>query len=258
MKTKLNLKLLCRCALLTSTLCLPAVAQPTIITYQGQMYNNGTLANGSYDMTFTFYSVPSNGIPLIGPITNAPVAVSNGLFTVNLTAGSSNFNFGISGAHFLEIAACTNGSAGPYSVLSPRQLLADTPYAIAAQTAVTAGTATTAATANSVAANSITAPDIEPGQVVKSLNGLEDAVTIAAGANLSLTTNGNVLTFAGTGGGGGGSSNAWLLAGNIGTSPTNGNFVGTIDNQPLELRVHGQRALRLDPDNTTGGSPNVV
>lgn len=50
------------------------------------------------------------------------------------------------------------------------------------------------------------------------------------------------------------SSSSWDLTGNAGTTPGT-NFLGTIDNQPLELKVNNQRALRLEPHAT---SPNVV
>jgi len=46
----------------------------------------------------------------------------------------------------------------------------------------------------------------------------------------------------------------WKLGGNAGTSP-GPHFVGTTDNKALELKVNGQRALRLEPDAT---SPNVI
>lgn len=46
----------------------------------------------------------------------------------------------------------------------------------------------------------------------------------------------------------------WKQSGNGGTTPA-ANFLGTIDNQPLEFRVNGARALRLEP---TGGTPNVL
>ena len=36
------------------------------------------------------------------------------------------------------------------------------------------------------------------------------------------------------------------------------NFVGTTDNQPLELHVNGQRVLRLIPDSSTNNSPDIV
>ena len=45
----------------------------------------------------------------------------------------------------------------------------------------------------------------------------------------------------------------WLLGGNAGTVP--GHFLGTVDNQALELRVNGARALRLEPGVS---SPNVL
>jgi hypothetical protein len=45
---------------------------------------------------------------------------------------------------------------------------------------------------------------IAGGQVVRSLNGLHDAVTLAAGANVTITPSGSMLTIASAGGGGGG------------------------------------------------------
>jgi len=49
------------------------------------------------------------------------------------------------------------------------------------------------------------------------------------------------------------SSGFWKLGGNAGTTPGT-NFLGTSDNQALELKVNGQRALRIEPDAT---SPNL-
>ena len=46
----------------------------------------------------------------------------------------------------------------------------------------------------------------------------------------------------------------WSLTGNTGTNPAT-DFVGTTDNQALELRVNSLRALRLEPNGT---SPNVL
>jgi hypothetical protein len=47
---------------------------------------------------------------------------------------------------------------------------------------------------------------------------------------------------------------AWSLTGNAGTNPAS-NSLGTTDNQPLELHVNGQRALRLEPST---GTPNLI
>jgi len=51
-----------------------------------------------------------------------------------------------------------------------------------------------------------------------------------------------------------GNSRYWSLTGNAGTNPA-ANFLGTTDNQALELRVNNARALRLEPN---AASPNVV
>jgi hypothetical protein len=49
-------------------------------------------------------------------------------------------------------------------------------------------------------------------------------------------------------------SGLWQVTGNAGTSPGQ-SFLGTTDQQPLEFKVGGQRALRLEP---TAESPNVI
>jgi hypothetical protein len=48
--------------------------------------------------------------------------------------------------------------------------------------------------------------------------------------------------------------NNWSKTGNAGTTPGT-NFVGTTDNQALELKVNNTRALRLEP---TSGTPNLI
>ena len=52
-----------------------------------------------------------------------------------------------------------------------------------------------------------------------------------------------------------GVTNFWALGGNAGTK-AGSNFLGTTDNQPLELKVNGQRALRFEPN--TNGAPNIL
>jgi len=54
------------------------------------------------------------------------------------------------------------------------------------------------------------------------------------------------------------SNDAWLITGNVGTVD-NTNFVGTIDNVPLNFRVNNQKAGRIDPmlNNTSIGYRSV-
>src|SRR5262245_42527705 len=66
-----------------------AVAQGTAFTYQGRLGDNGTAANGSYDLTFALFTV-SSGAGQVGLTqTHTAVGVSNGLFTVKLDFGAS-------------------------------------------------------------------------------------------------------------------------------------------------------------------------
>jgi hypothetical protein len=214
-------------------------AQGTSFTYQGRLNSGGSPASGFYDLQFAIYdSTNLPGTLIAGPLTSSAVAVSNGLFTTTLDFGSGPFN----GANrWLDISVRTNGG-GAFTELTLRQPLTPTPYAIYSANA---------AVANGVAPGSITAADIAPGQVLKSLNGISDAATVAPGQNIGIAAAGNSLLVSAFG--------LWTVNGNAGTSPTNGNFIGTTDFQPLEFKAGGMRVLRLEPDpRLNGGAGNVV
>ena len=104
-----------------------------------------------------------------------------------------------------------------------------------------------------LAPGAVTADKVAAGQVVKSVNGLKDDITLVAGANIALATNGNQIQISSAGGAG---TSGWALTGNAGTA-AGVNFVGTTDNQPLEMKVNGARALRLEPA-TVPGFPGLV
>ncbi|HMF10486.1 MAG TPA: hypothetical protein VKJ00_15210, partial [Thermoanaerobaculia bacterium] len=116
--------------------------------------------------------------------------------------------------------------------------------------------ATNAVTSPKIAANSVTAGAIASGQVVKSVNGLFDGVTLAAGSNVTINKTGQTLTFSASGG-----ASGWGLSGNSGlgctTSPC-ASFLGTTDsNDALEVRVSGARVLRIEPTDSAD-APNFV
>jgi len=70
--------------------------------------------------------------------------------------------------------------------------------------------------------------------------------------NGSTISNVNALTLGGVP-----ATGYWKTNGNAGANPTNGAFIGTTDQMPLELRANGHRALRLEPD-SSGFFPNVI
>jgi hypothetical protein len=227
MKTKLTLALIKRAALLVllSTLNpqLSTWAQDTAFTYQGRLTDNGSPANGNYDLQFYLRDALMAGIPVGTTNTLAPVAVSNGLFTVVLDFGAGIFT---GPARWLEIGVRTNGSPGSYSTLSPRQPVTPSPYAITAENLVSGGLA--GPYTNAVGLNN----------PANSFTGNGGGLTNVSAANL----------------GGLSASSFWKLAGNAATTP-GVNFLGTTDAQAVELKVNGARALRLEPNLT---SPNII
>jgi hypothetical protein len=132
-----------------------AFAQGTAFNYQGRLNDNGTPANGSYDLSFTLCDAVTNGTA-IGTLTNTATGVTNGLFTVMLDFGGV-FN---GSNYWLEIAVRANGG-GVFTTLSPRQPMTPTPYAIYSANAGNATTATLAVTAVIAgSANSVSATNI--------------------------------------------------------------------------------------------------
>src|SRR5260221_4956739 len=92
-------------------------AQGTAFGYQGRLTDNGSPANGNYDLRFDVRDAATAG-KQVGPAsTLLAVAVSNGLFTVTLDFGAGVFT---GPARWLEIGARTNGS-GNLTTLTPRQ-----------------------------------------------------------------------------------------------------------------------------------------
>ena len=119
------------------TVAVASRAQTTAFTYQGRLNTNGVPATANYDLQFSLRDSAS-GTNLIGsPVAVSPAALTNGLFTVTLDFGSGVFD---GSSRWLEIGVRKWGDTNAYTVLSPRQLLASSPYAIRALNSSTATT----------------------------------------------------------------------------------------------------------------------
>jgi hypothetical protein len=220
--------------LLLSTLNSPlttAHAQGTAFTYQGRLNLGTNAANGIYDLRFGLWDALPGGTgnQQGNLLTNSATAVTNGLFTVQLDFGNQ-----FPGAlRWLEIGVRSNGVA-TFSLLAPRQPLTPAPYAITAGNVVSGGLASgtygSAVTLNNVA-NSFN------GNYTGNGGGL---------TNVSAATLGGLT-----------SSNFWLLVGN---NVAPGQFLGSTNNQPLELWVNKRRVAQLAyaSNSASAYSPNVV
>jgi hypothetical protein len=205
--------------LMTATSLL-VLAQTTEFTYQGSLRDGASPATGNYDFEFRLFDAQSGGNQLGSPLTRSGIAAANGTFSVNLDFGN-----GFPGAdRFLEISVRPAGGAS-FTSLVPRQRVASAPYSVksigadnaaslggvpapgylqttgngSGLTNLNAGSITTGTLQSARIANgSLTAEKIGTGQVVKSLNGLEDNVTLFAGTNISITPAGTTLVISST------------------------------------------------------------
>ena len=143
--------------------------QTTAFTYQGQLRDGGTNANGTYTMIFKLFDAVTNGNQISSAITNTPT-LANGLFTVNLDFGAAAFN---GSARWLDITI-TNG--GVTQILSPRVQVMPTPYALYATTAGNLNTN------GSVVAGTITATNL-----VLSVGGKSWTFGVDTNGNLTLS-----------------------------------------------------------------------
>ena len=221
--------------LLTPLLLLAAstgMGQTTIFTYQGRLTDGGPAANGSYDFVFRLFDAATGGTQL-GPINAHPgVAVTNGVFTVQLNFGSlggfpDNFS---GGDRYLEISLRQQSAdpSAPFTTLSPRQQITSSPYSIRSASAASADTATNALQIGGVPANQF---------VVTSDPRLSDARPPAPG-NSNYVQNTTVAQAA---------SN-FNISGN-GTA--GGTLSGNAVNSMTEYDIAGSRVL------TAGGASNT-
>lgn len=180
----------------------------TAFTYQGRLASGTNVANGVYDFSFALFDAASSGTQKGPTLATNGIPVANGFFTVTPDFGSV-----FDGSNrWLAVSVKTNG-AGSYTALTP------TPYAIFASSL--------SSNVNQTFAGTVAfSPSSGPPFTVRS------STTVA---NLSADLLDRLH-----------SSAFWQFSGNAGT--TSGvNFLGTTDNQALELKVNGIRALRLQP-----------
>ena len=164
------------------------VSLGTAFTYQGRLNAGGGLANGIYDFTFSLFATNANGTAIAGPVTNALVGVTNGLFTTTVDFGNS-FN---GARNWLEIAVSPSGS-NTFTTLAPRQPITPTPYALYSASAATAATASTAGSVSGpVSASQVTGTLASANLPLSIYDYRGNLVAGASGASTNITsTSGN-------------------------------------------------------------------
>lgn len=214
---------------LVFVLCATANGQSTAFTYQGRLNDGTNGATGLYDLQFVVHSAASGATPVGSPLTQGAVQVNDGFFTVSLDFGAGVFT----GANrWLEISVRTNGTAS-YQTLSPRQPISSSPYAIRAAEAGSAATAGSATVASTVSLNAVSTAGLQNNSVTS--DKIQDGTIAAADLDATLLNG----TF-------------WRLDGN---ALDGSQFLGSVNNQPVNIHVNGRRGLRLE---AAGSSVNVI
>lgn len=206
--------------------------QTSGFTYQGRLTDGGTPANGNYDLQFALFDAADGNNQIGQTKTVSSVPVSVGVFTVTLDFGANAF----SGANrFLAISARPSG-AGAFTLLTPRQSITATPYAVRSLNAAAADTAN----------NAQQLAGVDASQYVKTNDArLSDARDPKAG-------NSNYVQ----------NSTSQQAATNFnisGNGTAGGTLSGNTVNAASQYNLGGQKILSLSSDNSLslGSSGNV-
>jgi hypothetical protein len=205
--------------------------QTSGFTYQGRLTDGGTPANGNYDLQFALFDAADGNNQIGQTKTVSSVPVSVGVFTVTLDFGTNAF----SGANrFLAISARPSG-AGAFTLLTPRQSITATPYAVRSLNAAAADTAN----------NAQQLAGVDASQYVKTNDArLSDARDPKAG-------NSNYVQ----------NSTGQQAATNFnisGNGTAGGTLSGNTVNAATQYNLGGQKVLSLSGDNSLSlGSGNV-
>jgi hypothetical protein len=204
-----------------------AAALGTAFTYQGTLTDGADPANGLYDLTFSLHDSLDEGSQ-VGPTISRSIRIDDGLFSVELDFGAVFDGTAL----WLEVGVRESGSGDAYSTLHPRQPLTAAPFASYAINTSWSGIAgVPEGLGDGVDDDALGSLDCSAGEIARWNGSTWECAIDLVGEGPGWSLTGNAGTIAGT------------------------HFLGTTDDQPLELHVNGSRALRLEPNGT---SPNVL
>jgi hypothetical protein len=154
--------------------------QTTVFVYQGRLNDGGNAANGSFQMQFKLFDSLGGAGQIGSTITDVPVMVNQGVFSVKLDFGSN----ALSGANrWLEIAVRHNSNES-YTTLAPREQIASSPYSVRTLSA---------ASADGLSSNCV---GCVQDSNINSVSGAKVTGTVANATNAGSATNATTATNA--------------------------------------------------------------
>ncbi|TWT42290.1 hypothetical protein RAS1_34200 [Phycisphaerae bacterium RAS1] len=263
----------------------------TAFTYQGKLEKLGAPVSDTADFQFSLWDAAVAGGQVGTTISITNWVVADGLFTVQLDFGAG----ALAGeARWLQVAVRSPAGIGVYTTLSPRQPITPAPLALYALDGGGGPWQTGAGGVIYYNGGDVGVGIAAPGGHLHSYTPAATALMGQSGSGLGVygvsASNAGVMGYnIGSGAFGklgdpayavygekpGGFAgyfagnlhvtgdlsidgvadvNAWNCTGNAGTNPAV-DFLGTLDSQPLILKVNNTTALRLEP---SPGTPNIV
>ena len=206
---------------------------PRTISYQGILTDasGNSKPDGSYTIAFSFYESSTGGEAIWNEIKT--LNISKGLFSTSLgdqVIFSANVKF--DKPYWLGI------KVGNEEELSPRIALTSSGYSFSS-------------------INSDTAKNIIDGKVVKSLNGLKDAVTIEGSGGTTINSNGNTITISSSGTGGTGIQGIQNTDNTIDITNPNGPTTTINLKAPLTLSQMSVNSTFTSNNTGTSGGPGI-
>jgi hypothetical protein len=216
---------------------------PSLINYQGRLLNGTNLFNGTanFQMRFRTNAVPVVGEALLYQEDIAGTPVVDGLYSFrfgqNPTIGQLSTALAQSNL-YLEVLV--NGAT-----LAPRERVSAVAYALVADGLKPAGLTSAMIATGAIQTAHLALRAVGSNQLaigaVQTTNLANGAVGTAHIQNGAVAAQ-HISYLA-----------AWKMSGNTGTTAGT-HFIGTADNEPLEIAVNGRRAFRLEPSS----SPRII
>lgn len=217
-----------------------AQAQTSAFTYQGKLTDASAAASGQYDFTFRLFDAASAGTQIGADVSLDNVAVSAGIFTVNLDFGANAFS--TNATRFLEISVRAGESSGAYTPLAPRQEITSTPFSIKSLIADNTFNLGGLAASQYVVTTDFRLTD-DRNPLPNSPNYLQNTTATQAASNFNISGNG---TAGGT------------LSGNVVNAATQFNIGGlrVLTMNPVNGNLYGGGAAGSGTNNTFFGLPS--
>lgn len=215
------------------TIASAAVAQSTVITYQGTLSDSGIAANGDYDFEFQLWDDLNGGSQVGSTIVFDNRVVVDGVFSVPLDFGSGAFS---GNDRWLLIRVREGSSVAGFTDLLPRQLLTPAPYALHAQSVAMDAIGTSQIQAGAVGSNELAENSVGESEVASNAVGGDELIDGSVGQN-DLATNsvGAVQVQSGAVSGNAGGGPSHIAPGTIDSID--------VDSGSIQSRITGQCGL---------------